>query len=176
MNLDDDILVYVPDIPWQMSAPNAFKRVKEHLGVETLPLRDAFDLTYAQLVNVRGIGHIRATFLLDHVIKDLKEQYEKEQKEGANMDKIYEVHSTMTNEVAGRFSTEEDAKVAIRYLENLVKEKHPDRVDKELFFIRTRTLNAINGRFLFNQFGIFNEDSNGCIVDMPIKGRYKWGD
>lgn len=33
------------------------------------------------------------------------------------------------------------------------------------FVIRERTLDAINGRFLFNEFFYENEDEEGCIVD-----------
>lgn len=73
MDPNDDILVFIPDRVGYMTAPNCFRKIKKHLGADTLTLLDATKLSYEQIIETPGIGTIKAKFVWN-ICRDIERQ------------------------------------------------------------------------------------------------------
>lgn len=73
MDPNDDILVFIPDRVGYMTAPNCFRKIKKHLGADTLTLLDAIKLSYEQIIETPGIGTIKAKFVWN-ICRDIERQ------------------------------------------------------------------------------------------------------
>ena len=81
MDPNDDVLTFIPDRVGYMTAPNCFRKIKKHLGLDTLTLLDAIKLSYEQIIETPGIGTIKAKFVWN-ICRDIERRMATKRKGG----------------------------------------------------------------------------------------------